>query len=212
MLGVDVGGTFTDVVSVRDGRIEVTKVPSSRTDPAAPVVEGAERLGVEGRAVFNHASTMGLNAVITRTPAEDRVPDHRGPSRHPRPRHASGARRPRQTDPSWRRPFGDAARPARPALPAPRRGRAPPRRRQRAPRARRGAGAPPAEPCSQRCDVEGVAICLLNAYVNDGARACACASSCTRCSATTSRSRSRPRPRRSRRSTRGPRRPSSTSS
>ena len=66
MLGVDAGGTFTDVVSVREGRIEVTKVPSSRTDPAAPVVEGARRLGVEGQTVFNHASTMGLNAVITR--------------------------------------------------------------------------------------------------------------------------------------------------
>jgi len=34
MLGVDVGGTFTDVVSVRGGRIEVTKVPSSADDPA----------------------------------------------------------------------------------------------------------------------------------------------------------------------------------
>ena len=49
MLGVDVGGTFTDVVSVRDGRIEVTKVPSSATDPSAPVVEGAQRLGPRGR-------------------------------------------------------------------------------------------------------------------------------------------------------------------
>ena len=48
MLGVDVGGTFTDVVSVRDGRIEVTKVPSEPADPAAPVVEGAERLGARG--------------------------------------------------------------------------------------------------------------------------------------------------------------------
>ncbi len=67
MLAVDVGGTFTDVVSVLEGRIEVTKVPSSRTDPAAPVVEGIRRLGAEGHALFNHASTMGLNAVITRT-------------------------------------------------------------------------------------------------------------------------------------------------
>src|SRR5262249_15312746 len=66
MLGVDVGGTFTDVVSVRDGRVEVTKVPSDPRDPAAPVVEGARRLGVENQPVFNHASTMGLNAVITR--------------------------------------------------------------------------------------------------------------------------------------------------
>src|SRR4051812_1033093 len=66
VLGVDVGGTFTDVVSVREGRIEVTKVPSDPLRPARPVVEGARRLGLEGQAVFNHASTMGLNAVLTR--------------------------------------------------------------------------------------------------------------------------------------------------
>ena len=36
VLGVDVGGTFTDVVAFRDGRIEVTKVPSDRDDPARP--------------------------------------------------------------------------------------------------------------------------------------------------------------------------------
>ena len=64
IVGVDVGGTFTDVVAVRDGKISVTKVPSSRSNPPAPVVEGAKRLGVAGSTVFNHASTMGLNAVI----------------------------------------------------------------------------------------------------------------------------------------------------
>ena len=66
MLGVDVGGTFTDVVAIRDGEVSVTKVPSAPADPAAPVVEGARRLGVEDAPLFNHASTMGLNAVITR--------------------------------------------------------------------------------------------------------------------------------------------------
>ena len=49
MLGVDVGGTFTDVVAVRDGRITVTKVPSEPADPARPVVEGSRRLGVRGQ-------------------------------------------------------------------------------------------------------------------------------------------------------------------
>ena len=34
MLGVDIGGTFTDVVAVRDGRITVTKV-AVRTLPVA---------------------------------------------------------------------------------------------------------------------------------------------------------------------------------
>jgi N-methylhydantoinase A/oxoprolinase/acetone carboxylase beta subunit len=68
MIGVDVGGTFTDVVAVRDGQLTVTKVPSDAAEPAAAVIEGARRLGVEGSAVFNHASTMGLNA-STRAPA-----------------------------------------------------------------------------------------------------------------------------------------------
>jgi N-methylhydantoinase A len=110
MIGVDVGGTFTDVVAVRDGRIEVTKVPSDASDPATAVVEGARRLGVQGSAVFNHASTMGLNAVITRqlpkvaflTTEGFRDILDRGTIRRP----LDG-----QTDPAWRRSFGDAARP-----------------------------------------------------------------------------------------------------
>ena len=110
MFAVDVGGTFTDVVAIRDGRIEVTKVPSDPSRPEQPVVEGARRLGVEGSPVFNHASTMGLNAVITRrlpkigflTTEGHRDMLDRG--RVWRPLDA-------QTDPAWRRPFGDAARP-----------------------------------------------------------------------------------------------------
>ena len=43
MLGVDVGGTFTDVVAVRDGRIITTKVPTQRTDTEKSVLEGAEQ-------------------------------------------------------------------------------------------------------------------------------------------------------------------------
>jgi N-methylhydantoinase A len=164
MLGVDVGGTFTDVVSVRDGRIEVTKVPSSPTDPAAPVVEGAERLGLEDAAVFNHASTMGLNAVITRalpkigfmtTDGHRDILDRGRIWRPPA----------RQSDTSWRRPFGDAARPLVP------------RYLRRGITERLLADGTIHVPLDEeqargelevlkRCAVEGVAICLLNAYVD----------------------------------------------
>ena len=164
MLGVDVGGTFTDVVSVRDGRIEVTKVPSSATDPSAPVVEGAQRLGLEDAQVFNHASTMGLNAVITRTLPKigflttaghrdilDRGRIWRPPAR--------------QSDTSWRRPFGDAARPLVPRY----------LRRGIAERLLSdGSVYVPLDEDQargelvvlKRCVVDGVAICLLNAYVD----------------------------------------------
>ena len=164
MLGVDVGGTFTDVVSVRDGRIEVAKVPSDPSAPAKPVIEGARRLGVDDQPVFNHASTMGLNAVITR-----RLPKvaflttegHRDMIAMGRVwRPLDG-----QTDASWRRSFGDASRPLVP------------RYLRRGVTERLLADGSVLIPLDEeqarrqlavlaRCEVEGVAICLLNSYVN----------------------------------------------
>jgi len=163
MLGVDVGGTFTDVVAIRDGEVSVTKVPSAPADPAAPVVEGARRLGVEGAPLFNHASTMGLNAVITRRLPKigflttDGHRDMLDRGRVWRPLDA-------QTDLSWRRSFGDASRPLVPRYL--RRGvverlladgsEMTPLDVEQARRQIRVLG---------RCDVKGVAICLLNSYV-----------------------------------------------
>jgi len=164
MLGVDAGGTFTDIVSVKDGKIRVTKVPTNPTDPAAPVIEGARRLGVDGEPIFNHASTMGLNAVITR-----RLPKvaflttegHRdiiATGRVWRPLDG-------QTDARWRRSFGDAARPLVPRY----------LRRGIAERMLASgevlseldeAQARTQLAVLARCEVEGVAICLLNAYIN----------------------------------------------
>ncbi|GLI26519.1 5-oxoprolinase [Agromyces rhizosphaerae] len=164
MIGVDVGGTFTDVVAIRDGRVEVTKVPSGRTDPAGSVVEGARRLGVDDSAVFNHASTMGLNAVLERRLPKvallttDGFRDVLDRGSVHRPLDA-------QTDPSWRRTFGDAARPIVP------------RYLRRGIRERMTADGGTLLELDEaqarheleilaRCEVEGVAICLINAYVN----------------------------------------------
>ena len=67
--------------------------------------------GVEGSAVFNHASTMGLNAVITRRLPKVAFLTTRGAPRHARPRAASGGRWTARPTRRWRRSFGDAARP-----------------------------------------------------------------------------------------------------
>ena len=110
MFGVDVGGTFTDVVVVRDGRVQVTKVPSFPEDPQRSVVEGARRLGVAGSAIFNHASTKGLNAILTRKLPKIAFLTTEG---HRDMLDAGCAWRPfdGQLDAKWRRPYGDAARP-----------------------------------------------------------------------------------------------------
>ncbi|HUP85131.1 MAG TPA: hydantoinase/oxoprolinase family protein [Acidimicrobiales bacterium] len=61
-VGVDTGGTFTDVVG-GDGRI--AKVLSSREDPAASVREGLDLLG-SGFESLAHGTTVATNAVLER--------------------------------------------------------------------------------------------------------------------------------------------------
>src|SRR2546423_1698268 len=62
-LGVDTGGTFTDVVT-DDGRI--LKVPSSRRDPATPVLEAVAAV-TDGRPhLLAHGTTIATNALLER--------------------------------------------------------------------------------------------------------------------------------------------------
>jgi N-methylhydantoinase A len=151
------------VIAFVDGRIEAAKVPTTPQQPDAAVVEGARQVGVERAPVFNHASTVGLNAVITR-----RLPKvaflttlgHRDildMGRCWRPLEA-------MTDPSWRRPFGDATAPLVP------------RYLRRGIHERITASGDVLIPLDEaqarreleilkRCGIEGVAICLINSYV-----------------------------------------------
>ena len=164
MIGVDVGGTFTDVVASRNGRIEVTKVPTNVHVPQLAVLEGARRLGVEDMPVFNHASTHGLNAVITRRLPKVAFLTTEG---HRDMLDAGRCIRPREglTDAAWHRGFSDAARPLVP------------RYLRRGVRERLLADGTVLVELDEadarrhlellgRCEVDGVAICLLNSYVN----------------------------------------------
>jgi N-methylhydantoinase A len=71
-IGVDVGGTFTDVVTVSDGSIHVAKTPSTPESPDEGVVDGLERtreeVGLRYGDVefFSHGTTVATNAVLER--------------------------------------------------------------------------------------------------------------------------------------------------
>ena len=71
-IGVDVGGTNTDICAVdeKTGELMVYKLPSSLHDQSAAVVEGvrviAEAYGFDGRDVdrFMHGTTVATNAIL----------------------------------------------------------------------------------------------------------------------------------------------------
>jgi N-methylhydantoinase A len=73
-LGVDVGGTFTDVVLVVDGRVTTAKVPTT-AEQSNGVVSGIEAAcdaaGIEPAAIeqFRHAMTVTTNAMLEATGA-----------------------------------------------------------------------------------------------------------------------------------------------
>ena len=71
-IGVDSGGTFTDICLFEDttGRVEVWKVPSTPNDPsrgiAQGVAEGILRVGATTGEIeyFGHGTTVATNALI----------------------------------------------------------------------------------------------------------------------------------------------------
>ncbi|MYH40525.1 MAG: hydantoinase/oxoprolinase family protein, partial [Chloroflexi bacterium] len=69
VLGVDVGGTFTDFLLWDDGAIRVHKRPSTPDDPSRAVLAGLDELGLSGPrapALVVHGTTVATNAVLER--------------------------------------------------------------------------------------------------------------------------------------------------
>ena len=164
LIGVDVGGTFTDVVAVADGGIRAVKVSTNVRDTEQGVLAGAKEIGVQDASTFNHASTHGLNAVITRRLPKIGFLTTEG---HRDMLDAGRTWRPAADllNPHWRRTFGDAAKPLVP------------RYLRRGVRERTLANGDILIPLDEahvreqidvfkECGVSGIAICLLNAYVN----------------------------------------------
>lgn len=70
-VGVDTGGTFTDFVYERDGRLNLFKLPSTPSDPSLAIQEGLNRICAEtgsrlDRIEVVHGTTVGTNALLQR--------------------------------------------------------------------------------------------------------------------------------------------------
>ncbi|MGH7076327.1 MAG: hydantoinase/oxoprolinase family protein [Stellaceae bacterium] len=68
---VDIGGTFTDIFIIDEhtGEIDIRKVPSIPEDPSESILSGLDKAGVAPNRIrlFSHGTTVGTNALITRT-------------------------------------------------------------------------------------------------------------------------------------------------
>lgn len=71
-IGVDIGGTFTDIVCRQDGSVHTLKIPTSRGDPSAAVLAALTQLrrtfdvAPASIARFLHGTTIATNAVLER--------------------------------------------------------------------------------------------------------------------------------------------------
>ena len=77
VLGVDVGGTFTDFVYVEGGRARIAKRPSTPSDPGRAIIDGLRELGWSPTDVV-HGSTVATNTLLTRTGAPTALITTRG--------------------------------------------------------------------------------------------------------------------------------------
>ena len=67
-LGVDVGGTFTDLVALVGGALMTAKTPSTPADQARGVLRAvtAAELAADSVTAFAHGSTVATNALLER--------------------------------------------------------------------------------------------------------------------------------------------------
>ncbi|MFQ6069081.1 MAG: hydantoinase/oxoprolinase family protein [Candidatus Aminicenantales bacterium] len=78
-IGVDTGGTFTDFVIYKNGRISIKKIPSMPENPSLAILKGiGEFLGKPGLTMIVHGSTVATNALLERKGAKTALLTTRG--------------------------------------------------------------------------------------------------------------------------------------
>jgi N-methylhydantoinase A len=65
-IAIDTGGTFTDIVFLRDSRLVVLKVFSTPADPGRAVIEGLRKIAPDADVVVRHGTTVATNAMLER--------------------------------------------------------------------------------------------------------------------------------------------------
>ncbi|HCG90230.1 MAG TPA: 5-oxoprolinase [Dehalococcoidia bacterium] len=68
IVGIDIGGTFTDIVIIRNNKLNIFKLPSTPSDPSIAVLKGIEELGVQD-GEFVHGTTIATNTLLEKTGA-----------------------------------------------------------------------------------------------------------------------------------------------
>ncbi len=70
LIGVDIGGTFTDLVLSVDGRLQIHKLLSTPHNPAEAMLAGLQAIGAAPDARISHGSTVATNAILERKGAK----------------------------------------------------------------------------------------------------------------------------------------------
>ncbi|HUT86757.1 MAG TPA: hydantoinase/oxoprolinase family protein [Candidatus Heimdallarchaeota archaeon] len=84
VIGIDIGGTFIDIVVIDNGRLRLFKVPSTPQAPADGVIAGLAKLIEQGEVVpaqvrrIAHGSTIATNALLERKWAKTALVTTRG--------------------------------------------------------------------------------------------------------------------------------------
>src|SRR2546425_6906035 len=64
-IGIDTGGTFTDFIVIRDGKVEMFKELSTPHSPELAIMKGMARVEAVAPEVI-HGSTVATNALLER--------------------------------------------------------------------------------------------------------------------------------------------------
>lgn len=71
LIGVDTGGTFTDFVIYKNGKLEIKKIPSTPHDPSIAILKGMQNYLKDNiNLTIIHGSTVATNALLERKGAK----------------------------------------------------------------------------------------------------------------------------------------------